>query len=83
MNEEISRNAPFGRKVPRFGIAYLLQYSVKPTPAIFPIQMMMQPQGDPTGEHDPKDPDCYCEFFKRREVCIIGRTGWLKHENLG
>ncbi|KAK8501660.1 hypothetical protein V6N11_000131 [Hibiscus sabdariffa] len=34
----------------------------QPTPAIFPTQMMMQPQGDPTGEHDPKDPDCYCKL---------------------
>ncbi|KAK8539397.1 hypothetical protein V6N12_043023 [Hibiscus sabdariffa] len=34
----------------------------QPTPAIFPTQMMMQPQGDPTGEHDPEGPDCYCEL---------------------
>ncbi|KAK8999792.1 hypothetical protein V6N11_065288 [Hibiscus sabdariffa] len=34
----------------------------QPTPSIFPTQMMMLPQGDPTVEHDIDDPDCYCEL---------------------
>ncbi|KAK8501653.1 hypothetical protein V6N11_000125 [Hibiscus sabdariffa] len=34
----------------------------QPTPTIFPTQMMMQPQGGLTGEHDPEDPDCYCKL---------------------
>ncbi|KAK9006526.1 hypothetical protein V6N11_035562 [Hibiscus sabdariffa] len=34
----------------------------QPTPVIFPTQLMMQPQGDPTGAHDPKDPNCYCDL---------------------
>ncbi|KAK8575472.1 hypothetical protein V6N12_063144 [Hibiscus sabdariffa] len=36
----------------------------KSTSSIFPTQMMMLPQGDPTEGHDPKDPDCYCELCK-------------------
>ncbi|KAL4362365.1 hypothetical protein GQ457_04G023890 [Hibiscus cannabinus] len=34
----------------------------QPTPTIFPTQMMMLPQGDPTAGHDTDDPDCYCEL---------------------
>ncbi|KAK9037929.1 hypothetical protein V6N11_022827 [Hibiscus sabdariffa] len=34
--------------------------------------MMMQPQGDPTGEHDLKDPDCYCELcYPGAEVKMV------------
>ncbi|KAK9025765.1 hypothetical protein V6N11_038622 [Hibiscus sabdariffa] len=34
----------------------------QPTPTIFPTQMMMLPQGDPTAGHNTDDPDCYCEL---------------------
>ncbi|KAK8481276.1 hypothetical protein V6N11_031157 [Hibiscus sabdariffa] len=34
----------------------------QPTPVIFPTQLMMQSQGDPTGAHDPEDPSCYCDL---------------------